>query len=77
MNNQIVSCKPLLVAATRSNSEIVRDFSELQSDALLLGVLRHAMSYGVFVEFPNNIVGLAPKAVSFHAITFYYESTIF
>ncbi|XP_030842281.1 protein RRP5 homolog [Strongylocentrotus purpuratus] len=59
----IVTCKPLLLNAARNKTEIVRDFSELETNMFLIGVLRHTMSYGVFVEFPNHIVGLAPKAM--------------
>ncbi|XP_041477321.1 protein RRP5 homolog [Lytechinus variegatus] len=59
----ILTCKPLLLNAARNETEIVRDFSELETDMILLGVLRQTMSYGVFVEFPNNIVGLAPKSI--------------
>ncbi|XP_071503484.1 LOW QUALITY PROTEIN: protein RRP5 homolog [Diadema antillarum] len=57
-----VTCKPILIMASRNNTEIVRNFEELQAGMDLVGVMRHAMSFGVFVEFPNKIVGLAPKA---------------
>ena len=36
----------------------------LQVDMLLPGFVKKIMNYGVFVEFANDVFGLAPNAVS-------------
>ncbi|XP_022096574.1 protein RRP5 homolog [Acanthaster planci] len=60
-NCAIVTCKPMLIEA-RQNKELVRGFSEVQSGTLVMGVVKRVMPYGIFIELPNNVVGLAPKA---------------
>lgn len=41
-----------------------KDFSEIKVGMQLIGWIKNIMSYGVFVEFPYGLVGLAPKSVS-------------
>ncbi|XP_031720539.1 protein RRP5 homolog isoform X1 [Anarrhichthys ocellatus] len=41
---------------------VAKDFSEVTVGMQLIGVIKSIMSYGVFVEFPYGIVGLAPKS---------------
>lgn len=48
--------------------QVVRNFSEIQPGMLLTGYVRNVMHFGVFVEFPFGVTGLAPKVVS-HAFT--------
>lgn len=48
--------------------QVVRSFSEIQPGVLLIGYVRKVMPFGVFVEFPFGVTGLAPKVVS-HAFT--------
>lgn len=42
----------------------MRSFSEIQPGMLLTGYVRNVMPFGVFVEFPFGVTGLAPKVVS-------------
>ncbi|KAM9856432.1 protein RRP5 homolog [Aulostomus maculatus] len=39
-----------------------KDFSEVTIGMQLIGWIKNIMSYGVFVEFPYGLVGLAPKS---------------
>ncbi|XP_029990417.1 protein RRP5 homolog isoform X2 [Sphaeramia orbicularis] len=41
---------------------VAKDFSEITVGMQLIGWIRNIMSYGVFVEFPYGLVGLAPKS---------------
>lgn len=43
---------------------VAKDFSEVTVGMQLIGWIKNMMSYGVFVEFPYGLVGLAPKSVS-------------
>ena len=43
---------------------VAKDFSEVTVGMQLIGWIKNIMSYGVFVEFPYSLVGLAPKSVS-------------
>ncbi|XP_033098849.1 protein RRP5 homolog [Anneissia japonica] len=56
---QILTCKPSLIGVSNSG-EILKDFSELNPGMEMVGCLRNIMPYGLFVEFLNNLVGLAP-----------------
>lgn len=42
----------------------MRSFSEIQPGMLLIGYVRNVMPFGVFVEFPFGVTGLAPKVVN-------------
>lgn len=39
-----------------------KDFSEISVGMQLIGWIKNIMPYGVFVEFPHGLVGLAPKS---------------
>uniref|UniRef100_A0A7N6BYZ9 Protein RRP5 homolog n=1 Tax=Anabas testudineus TaxID=64144 RepID=A0A7N6BYZ9_ANATE len=41
---------------------VAKDFSEITVGMQLIGWIKNVMSYGVFVEFPYGLVGLAPKS---------------
>ncbi|TMS23923.1 Protein RRP5-like protein [Larimichthys crocea] len=41
---------------------VARDFSEIKVGMQLIGWIKNIMAYGVFVEFPYGLVGLAPKS---------------
>ncbi|KAM3622776.1 uncharacterized protein V6R79_002928 [Siganus canaliculatus] len=41
---------------------VAKDFSEITVGMQLVGWIRNIMPYGVFVEFPYGLVGLAPKS---------------
>lgn len=63
---------PLLKALTKKptvrwsleEGVVAKDFSEITVGMQLIGWIKNIMSYGVFVEFPYGLVGLAPKSVS-------------
>jgi rRNA biogenesis protein RRP5 len=41
-----------------------KSFSEIQPGMLLIGFVKSIKDYGVFVQFPSGLSGLAPKGVS-------------
>ncbi|XP_019115722.2 protein RRP5 homolog isoform X1 [Larimichthys crocea] len=41
---------------------VAKDFSEIKVGMQLIGWIKNIMAYGVFVEFPYGLVGLAPKS---------------
>ncbi|XP_006273719.2 protein RRP5 homolog [Alligator mississippiensis] len=53
--------KPALISAVEEG-QVVRSFSEIQPGMQLTGFVKNIMPYGVFVEFPFGLAGLAPKA---------------
>nr|XP_014427885.1 protein RRP5 homolog [Pelodiscus sinensis] len=53
--------KPAVISAVQEE-QVVRSFSEIQPGMQLIGYVRNIMSYGVFVEFPFGLAGLAPKS---------------
>ncbi|XP_058237174.1 protein RRP5 homolog isoform X2 [Hemibagrus wyckioides] len=57
----ILSKKPSLVAALEVEN-LVSSFSELQVGMVMMGWVKNIMSYGVFVDFPHGLFGLAPKS---------------
>ncbi|XP_034155929.2 protein RRP5 homolog [Pangasianodon hypophthalmus] len=59
--NIILSKKPSLIAALEAEN-LVSSFSELQVGMVMVGWVKSIMSYGVFVDFPHGLFGLAPKA---------------
>ncbi|NXC44670.1 RRP5 protein, partial [Penelope pileata] len=59
--DRITLCrKPALISAVQEE-QVVRSFSEIQPGMLLAGYVRNVMPFGVFVEFPFGVTGLAPK----------------
>uniref|UniRef100_A0A8C3DLD0 Protein RRP5 homolog n=1 Tax=Corvus moneduloides TaxID=1196302 RepID=A0A8C3DLD0_CORMO len=56
----ILSRKSAVISAVQEE-QVVRSFSEIQPDILLTGYVRNVMPFGVFVEFPFGVTGLAPK----------------
>ncbi|NWI11122.1 RRP5 protein, partial [Crypturellus soui] len=56
----ILSRKSAVISAVQEE-QVVRTFSEIQPGMLLTGYVRNVMPFGVFVEFPYGLTGLAPK----------------
>ncbi|KAM9282065.1 protein RRP5 homolog isoform 2-T2 [Cariama cristata] len=56
----ILSRKSSVISAVQEE-QVVRSFSEIQPGMLLTGYVRNVMPFGVFVEFPFGVTGLAPK----------------
>ncbi|XP_042545191.1 protein RRP5 homolog isoform X1 [Dipodomys spectabilis] len=54
--------KPSLVSTVEGGQD-PKSFSEIQPGMLLIGFVRSIMDYGVFVQFPSGLSGLAPKAL--------------
>ncbi|NXU73502.1 RRP5 protein, partial [Oreotrochilus melanogaster] len=58
--HMILSRKSAVISAVQEE-QVVRSFSEIQPGMLLTGYVRNVMPFGVFVEFPFGVTGLAPK----------------
>ncbi|XP_069720305.1 protein RRP5 homolog [Phaenicophaeus curvirostris] len=56
----VLSRKSAVISAVQ-DEQVVRCFSEIQPGMLLTGYVRNVMPFGVFVEFPFGVTGLAPK----------------
>lgn len=60
---QVLLCrKPALVSAVE-DGQVPKSFSEIQPGMLLVGFVKSIKDYGVFVQFPSGLSGLAPKAI--------------
>ncbi|XP_067858073.1 protein RRP5 homolog [Heptranchias perlo] len=59
---QIILCRKAAVLASAQQGPLAEDVSELQVGMHMPGLVKNIMPYGVFVEFPHGLVGLAPKA---------------
>ncbi|XP_058043605.1 protein RRP5 homolog isoform X2 [Ahaetulla prasina] len=57
----LLSRKPALISSME-DEHVVKNFADIQPGLLLTGFVRNIMSYGVFVEFPYGLTGLAPKS---------------
>uniref|UniRef100_A0A8B9EZ91 Protein RRP5 homolog n=1 Tax=Amazona collaria TaxID=241587 RepID=A0A8B9EZ91_9PSIT len=64
----ILSRKSAVISAVQEE-QVVRSFSEIQPGMLLTGYVRNVMPFGVFVEFPFGVTGLAPKSMSDKFVT--------
>ncbi|XP_041840076.1 protein RRP5 homolog [Melanotaenia boesemani] len=80
--NIILTKKPT-VRCLLEEGVVAKDFSEITVGMQLIGWIKNIMSYGVFVEFPYGLVGLAPKSalsdkfVSDTATAFQLGQTVF
>ncbi|XP_077992848.1 protein RRP5 homolog [Glandiceps talaboti] len=57
----ILTKKPVLLKAAEEN-KLIDSFNDLEVGLTLPGFIKCIMNYGVFVAFPNNVVGLSPKS---------------
>ncbi|NXN36661.1 RRP5 protein, partial [Rhinoptilus africanus] len=55
-----LSRKSAVISAVQEE-QVVKSFSEIQPGMVLTGYVRNVMPFGVFVEFPFGVTGLAPK----------------
>ncbi|XP_078499820.1 protein RRP5 homolog isoform X1 [Lissotriton helveticus] len=62
VQGQITVCRKLSLISSYEDGNIVKDFSDIHTGMLITGYIRSIMSYGVFVEFPHGLCGLAPKS---------------
>ncbi|XP_015350226.1 protein RRP5 homolog isoform X1 [Marmota marmota marmota] len=54
--------KPSLVSSVEGGQD-PNSFSEIHTGMLLIGFVKSIKDYGVFVQFPSGLSGLAPKAI--------------
>ncbi|XP_010624753.1 protein RRP5 homolog isoform X2 [Fukomys damarensis] len=60
---QLLLCrKPALVSSVEGGQD-PKSFSEIQPGMLLIGFVKSIKDYGVFIQFPSGLSGLAPKAI--------------
>uniref|UniRef100_A0A8C3BB73 Protein RRP5 homolog n=1 Tax=Cairina moschata TaxID=8855 RepID=A0A8C3BB73_CAIMO len=67
--DRIILCRKSAVISALQEEQVVRNFSEIQPGMLLTGYVRNVMHFGVFVEFPFGVTGLAPKSMSDKFVT--------
>ncbi|MGH0135552.1 UNVERIFIED_CONTAM: hypothetical protein FKN15_066160, partial [Acipenser sinensis] len=60
----IILCKKPIIKAAVEEGYPAKDFSEVQSGMMLPGFIKNIMPYGVFVEFPYGLMGLAGAPTS-------------
>ncbi|CAN9509947.1 unnamed protein product [Ophioblennius macclurei] len=60
-HNNFLTKKPA-IRWSLEEGVVAKDFSEISIGMQLVGWIKNIMSYGVFVEFPYGLVGLAPKS---------------
>ncbi|GCC31019.1 hypothetical protein chiPu_0009473 [Chiloscyllium punctatum] len=61
-HGQIILCRKAAVIAFAKQAQLPKDVLELQVGMQMPGFVKNIMTYGVFVEFPHGLYGLAPKA---------------
>ncbi|KAM9817961.1 protein RRP5 homolog isoform 2-T5 [Syngnathus typhle] len=59
---QIIVTKKPMVIWSLEEGEAPKDFSEITVGMQMIGWVKNIIAYGVFVEFPYGLVGLAPKS---------------
>lgn len=52
------------MVSTVEGGQDPKSFAEIHPGMLLIGFVKSIKDYGVFVQFPSGLSGLAPKAVS-------------
>uniref|UniRef100_A0A8C7JCQ5 Protein RRP5 homolog n=1 Tax=Oncorhynchus kisutch TaxID=8019 RepID=A0A8C7JCQ5_ONCKI len=60
--NITLTKKPTLKSFLEEGGVVAKEFSDITVGMQLIGWVKNIMPYGVFVEFPYGLVGLAPKA---------------
>uniref|UniRef100_A0A8C7PZI9 Programmed cell death 11 n=1 Tax=Oncorhynchus mykiss TaxID=8022 RepID=A0A8C7PZI9_ONCMY len=60
--NITLTKKPTLKSFLEEGGVVAKEFSDIAVGVQLIGWVKNIMPYGVFVEFPYGLVGLAPKA---------------
>ncbi|XP_039727234.1 protein RRP5 homolog isoform X2 [Pteropus medius] len=60
---RIILCRKPALVSTMEGGQDPKSFSEIQPGMLLIGFVKSIKDYGVFIQFPSGLSGLAPKAV--------------
>ncbi|XP_012517090.1 PREDICTED: protein RRP5 homolog [Propithecus coquereli] len=61
-SDSLLCRKPALVSTVESGQD-PKNFSEIHPGMLLVGFVKSIKDYGVFIQFPSGLSGLAPKAI--------------
>lgn len=59
----ILLCRKPALVSTVEGGQDPKSLSEVQPGMLLIGFVKSIKDYGVFVQFPSGLNGLAPKAI--------------
>ncbi|XP_036027752.1 protein RRP5 homolog [Onychomys torridus] len=59
----ILLCRKPALVSTVEGGQDPKSLSEVQPGMLLMGFVKSIKDYGVFVQFPSGLNGLAPKAI--------------
>lgn len=62
-DKHILLCRKPALVSTVEGGQDPKSFSEIQPGMLLIGFVKSIKDYGVFVQFPSGLSGLAPKAI--------------
>ncbi|XP_020036363.2 protein RRP5 homolog isoform X2 [Castor canadensis] len=59
----VLLCRKPALVSTVAGGQDPKSFSEIQPGMLLIGFVKSIKDYGVFVQFPSGLSGLAPKGI--------------
>ncbi|XP_028005179.2 protein RRP5 homolog [Eptesicus fuscus] len=59
----VLLCRKPALVSTVEGGQDPKTFSEIHPGMLLIGFVKSIKDYGVFVQFPSGLSGLAPKAI--------------
>ncbi|XP_012659116.1 protein RRP5 homolog [Otolemur garnettii] len=59
----VLLCRKPALVSTVEGGQDPKNFSEIHPGMLLIGFVKSIKDYGVFVQFPSGLSGLAPKAI--------------
>ncbi|KAM9197460.1 protein RRP5 homolog [Dugong dugon] len=60
---RVLLCRKPALVSTVEGGQDPKSFSEIHPGMLLIGFVKSIKDYGVFIQFPSGLSGLAPKAV--------------
>ncbi|XP_062957884.1 protein RRP5 homolog isoform X2 [Cynocephalus volans] len=59
----ILLCRKPALVSTVEGGQDPKNFSEIHTGMILIGFVKSIKDYGVFIQFPSGLSGLAPKAI--------------
>ncbi|XP_025322864.3 protein RRP5 homolog isoform X1 [Canis lupus dingo] len=60
---RVLLCRKPALVSTVEGGQDPKNFAEIHPGMLLIGFVKSIKDYGVFVQFPSGLSGLAPKAI--------------
>ncbi|XP_004474045.2 protein RRP5 homolog isoform X2 [Dasypus novemcinctus] len=60
---RVLLCRKPALVSTVEGGQDPKNFSEIHPGMLLIGFVKSIKDYGVFIQFPSGLSGLAPKAI--------------